>query len=41
MMQTAFHPLDDHLRAADIDEQKRNHLREAEAEAGLHVRQGQ
>ncbi|KZS96924.1 glycosyltransferase family 2 protein [Sistotremastrum niveocremeum HHB9708] len=31
----AFHKLEDHLRATDVEEQKRNRLRDAEAEAGL------
>ena len=32
--------LEDHLRTANVNEQKHNHLREAKAEAGLDVRQG-
>ena len=40
MSQAAFHALEDRLRAADVDEQKRNRLRDAEVEAGLDVRQG-
>ena len=32
--------LEDHLRTTNINEQKHNHLREAKAEAGLDVRQG-
>lgn len=34
----AFHKLEDHLRASDMEKQKRNHLCDAEAEAGLDLR---
>ncbi|KAL5497865.1 hypothetical protein ACEPAH_2796 [Sanghuangporus vaninii] len=34
----AFHKLEDRLRAEDVEEQKRNRLRDAEAEAGLDMR---
>lgn len=34
----AFHRLEDHLRASDVEEQKRNRLRDAEADAGLDPR---
>ena len=34
----AFHKLEDHLRANDAEDMKRNRLREAEAEAGLDPR---
>lgn len=36
----AFHKLEDRLRAEDVEEQKRNRLRDAEAEAGLDMRGG-
>ncbi|KAI6139949.1 P-loop containing nucleoside triphosphate hydrolase protein, partial [Pisolithus tinctorius] len=35
LSQPAFHALEDYLRAADVEEQKRNWMREAEVEAGL------
>lgn len=35
---TAFHKLEDHLRANDVEEMKRNRMRDAEAEAGLDPR---
>jgi len=35
MSQAAFHALGDHLRVADVDEQKCNHLWETEVEAGV------
>ncbi|KAG7096112.1 hypothetical protein E1B28_006786 [Marasmius oreades] len=35
LSQTAFHLLEDQLRSRDVEEQKRNRLRDAEAEAGL------
>ena len=38
MSQSAFHKLEDRLRAEDVEEQKRNRLRDAEAEAGLDLR---
>ncbi|KDQ13770.1 glycosyltransferase family 2 protein [Botryobasidium botryosum FD-172 SS1] len=38
LSQLAFHKLEDHLRASDVEEQKRNRMREAEAEAGLEPR---
>ncbi|KAF8513208.1 glycosyltransferase family 2 protein [Gautieria morchelliformis] len=34
----AFHKLEDHLRANDVEEMKRNRMRDAEAEAGLDPR---
>ena len=34
----AFHSLEDRIRALDVEEQKRNRLRDAEAEAGIDVR---
>ncbi|EIW79950.1 glycosyltransferase family 2 protein [Coniophora puteana RWD-64-598 SS2] len=34
----AFHALENHLRSLDTEEQKRNRMRDAEAEAGLDVR---
>ncbi|KAG6370506.1 hypothetical protein JVT61DRAFT_11435 [Boletus reticuloceps] len=37
LSQAAFHSLEDCLRSLDVEEQKRNHLRNAEAEAGLDV----
>lgn len=40
LSQRAFHRLEDCLRAGDVEEQKRNRLRDAEAEAGLDVRGG-
>ncbi|KAJ3554665.1 hypothetical protein NM688_g2995 [Phlebia brevispora] len=36
---TAFHRLEDELRARDTEEQKRNRMRDAEAEAGLDPRE--
>lgn len=38
LTQVAFHKLEDHLRSRDGEEQKRNRLRDAEAEAGLDPR---
>ncbi|KAG9310142.1 glycosyltransferase family 2 protein [Chiua virens] len=38
LSQTAFHTLEDRIRALDVEEQKRNRLRDAEAEAGIDVR---
>ncbi|KAG6333627.1 hypothetical protein ID866_5463 [Astraeus odoratus] len=38
LSQAAFHALEDSLRASDVEEQKRNRMREAEVEAGLDVR---
>lgn len=38
LSQTAFHSLEDRIRASDVEEQKRNRVRDAEAEAGLDVR---
>ena len=35
MTQRAFHRFEDPLRAGDVEEQKRNRLRDAEAEAGI------
>ncbi|KAL0060142.1 hypothetical protein AAF712_013068 [Marasmius tenuissimus] len=35
LSQAAFHLLEDQLRSRDVEEQKRNRLRDAEAEAGL------
>ncbi|KAH0831304.1 glycosyltransferase family 2 protein [Lanmaoa asiatica] len=35
---TAFHSLEDRIRSLDVEEQKRNRLRDAEAEAGIDVR---
>jgi len=35
----AFHKMEDHLRANDAEEQKRNRFRAAELEAGLDIRQ--
>ncbi|KAG1818874.1 glycosyltransferase family 2 protein [Suillus variegatus] len=35
LSQTAFHSLEDRIRASDVEEQKRNRVRDAEAEAGL------
>lgn len=40
LSQAAFHALEDYLRAADVEEQKRNRMREAEVEAGLDARSG-
>ncbi|KAF8548227.1 hypothetical protein OG21DRAFT_1489564 [Imleria badia] len=37
-IQAASHSLEDRLRSLDVEEQKQNHLRDAEAEAGLDVR---
>lgn len=39
MSQIAFHKLEDHLRSGDVEEQKRNRLRDAEAAAGLDPRE--
>jgi chitin synthase len=38
LSQAAFHKFEDHLRSQDGEEQKRNRLRDAEAEAGLSPR---
>ncbi|KAF8557535.1 P-loop containing nucleoside triphosphate hydrolase protein [Imleria badia] len=38
LSQAAFHSLEDRIRALDVEEQKRNRLRDAEAEAGINVR---
>ncbi|KAF8438194.1 hypothetical protein L210DRAFT_3647176 [Boletus edulis BED1] len=38
LSQAAFHSLEDRLRSLDVGEQKRNRLRNVEAEAGLDVR---
>ncbi|KAF9232203.1 P-loop containing nucleoside triphosphate hydrolase protein [Melanogaster broomeanus] len=38
LSQAAFHSLEDHIRSLDVEEQKRNRLRDAEAEAGVDVR---
>ncbi|KIO30131.1 glycosyltransferase family 2 protein [Tulasnella calospora MUT 4182] len=38
LSQLAFHKFEDHLRANDVEEQKRNRLRDAEIEAGLEPR---
>ena len=38
MSHTAFHKLEDDLRSRDTEEQKRNRIRDAEAEAGLDPR---
>ncbi|KAF8549909.1 hypothetical protein OG21DRAFT_532222, partial [Imleria badia] len=38
LSQAAFHSLGDRIRALDVEEQKRNRLRDAEAEAGIDVR---
>ncbi|KAG1744846.1 glycosyltransferase family 2 protein [Suillus lakei] len=38
LSQAAFHSLEDRIRASDVEEQKRNRIRDAEAEAGLDVR---
>ncbi|KAF9531219.1 glycosyltransferase family 2 protein [Crepidotus variabilis] len=38
LSQIAFHKFEDHLRSRDVEEQKRNRLRDAEAEAGLDSR---
>ncbi|KAF9048289.1 glycosyltransferase family 2 protein [Hymenopellis radicata] len=35
LSQSAFHKFEDHLRSLDVEEQKRNRMRDAEAEAGL------
>src|SRR5882724_3621939 len=35
---TAFHKLEDYLRTSDVEEMKRNRIRDAEAEAGLDPR---
>lgn len=40
LSQRAFHKLEDRLRGEDVEEQKRNRLRDAEAEAGLDIRGG-
>ncbi|KAH8112775.1 glycosyltransferase family 2 protein [Phellopilus nigrolimitatus] len=38
LSQRAFHMLEDRLRVEDVEEQKRNRLRDAEVEAGLDMR---
>ncbi|KAF9231756.1 hypothetical protein BU15DRAFT_82008 [Melanogaster broomeanus] len=38
LSQAAFHSLKDHIRSLDVEEQKWNRLRDAEAEAGVDVR---
>lgn len=38
LSQAAFHKFEDILRSKDVEEQKRNRIREAEAEAGLNAR---
>ncbi|KAG8923717.1 hypothetical protein FRC02_010963 [Tulasnella sp. 418] len=38
LSQLAFHKFEDHLRANDVEEQKRNRLRDAEIEAGMEPR---
>ncbi|KAG1764677.1 P-loop containing nucleoside triphosphate hydrolase protein [Suillus placidus] len=38
LSQTACHSREDSIRASDVEEQKRNRVRDAEAEAGLDVR---
>ncbi|KAJ3510325.1 hypothetical protein NLJ89_g4744 [Agrocybe chaxingu] len=38
LSQAAFQKFEDHLRSRDVEEQKRNRLRDAEAEAGLDPR---
>ncbi|KAG5634988.1 hypothetical protein H0H81_012795 [Sphagnurus paluster] len=38
LSQAAFHTFEDQLRAGDVEEQKRNRIRDAEAEAGLNPR---
>lgn len=38
LSQAAFHSLEDRIRALDVEELKRNRLRDAEAEAGIDVR---
>ncbi|KAJ3999067.1 glycosyltransferase family 2 protein [Lentinula boryana] len=38
LSQAAFHLLEDQLRSRDVEEQKRNRLRDAEAESGLEPR---
>jgi chitin synthase len=40
LSQLAFHKFEDQLRSRDIEEQKRNRIREAEAEAGLDPHSG-
>jgi chitin synthase len=40
LSQKAFHKLEDYLRSTDSEEQKRNRMRDAEAEAGLDGRAG-
>ncbi|KIK11118.1 hypothetical protein PISMIDRAFT_19798 [Pisolithus microcarpus 441] len=37
LSQAAFHAMEDYLCATDVEEQKRNQMREAEVEAGLDV----
>ncbi|KIK11943.1 hypothetical protein PISMIDRAFT_19105 [Pisolithus microcarpus 441] len=37
LSQAAFHAMEDYLRAADVEEQKRNRMHEAEVEASLDV----
>ncbi|KAF7319245.1 Glycosyltransferase family 2 protein [Mycena chlorophos] len=38
LSQLAFHKFEDHLRSRDVEEQKRNRIREAEVEGGLDPR---
>ncbi|KAH0840080.1 hypothetical protein J3R83DRAFT_1047 [Lanmaoa asiatica] len=38
LSQSAFLSLEDRIRALDVEEQKRNRLRDAEAEAGINLR---
>ncbi|KAI5983209.1 P-loop containing nucleoside triphosphate hydrolase protein [Pisolithus albus] len=38
LLRAAFRAMEDYLRAADVEERKRNRMREAEVEAGLDVR---
>ncbi|KAI6023520.1 P-loop containing nucleoside triphosphate hydrolase protein [Pisolithus microcarpus] len=40
LSQATFHAMEDYLRAADVEEQKHNRMREAEVEAGPAVGQG-
>ncbi|KII91880.1 glycosyltransferase family 2 protein [Plicaturopsis crispa FD-325 SS-3] len=39
LSQAAFHRLEDQIRSRDVEEQKRNRIRDAEAQAGLDPRQ--
>jgi len=38
LSQAVFHSLEDRIRALDVEEQKRNCIRDAEAEASIDVR---